>query len=720
MGKTLVLAEKPSVGRELARTLGCGRGGEGYMEGGRWIVTWALGHLVTLADPEAYDDRYKRWNMEDLPMLPDKLKTVVIKQTAKQYGIVRGLVKRADIDELVIATDSGREGELVARWIMEKAGWKGRTRRLWISSQTEKAIKAGFDSLRDAKEFDALYKSAKARAEADWLVGLNVSRALTCRFGASLSAGRVQTPTLSMIVKRENEIKGFVPKEYYNVRVAFDGFSAVWQDEKNNARITDRAKAETLAGKLESGRTRITRVKKEFKQNTPPAAYDLTELQRDANRRYAYTAKETLAIMQSLYETHKVLTYPRTDSRYITADVAATIPERLAALSGTELGPLAMQLRRGRLNTRFIVNDAKVTDHHAIIPTEQSPDFMRMTGPERNIYMLVARRFLAVLMQPREYEEVKLELECSGERLRAHGTSEISKGWREAYGEIGTEEEDESDADDRAQDLPKLEQGTLLTPRRAEIVTGRTKPPARYTDATLLTAMEHPQSAGSDKKVLEETGGLGTPATRAEIIEKLLSSFCVERHGKELIPTSKGIQLVQIVPEELTRAELTAAWETRLARIAAGTEDDRAFVAEMRKYAARLVEAVKTSDKTYRHENETRERCPECGKFLLAVTDKKGGKMLACQDRECGYRKRTSAATNARCPNCHKKMELRGEGDKRMFVCICGFREKLSDMEKRKDGAGKSDVRRYLQNQESAGGNAALAEQLKKWQESQK
>ena len=720
MGKTLVLAEKPSVGRELARVLGCARGGDGYMEGGKWIVTWALGHLVTLADPEAYDPRYKQWNMDDLPMLPDKMKTVVIKQTAKQFGVVRSLMKRSDVDGLVIATDSGREGELVARWIMEKAAWKGPTRRLWISSQTEKAIREGFADLRDAKKYDSLYLSAKARAEADWLVGLNVSRALTCRFGASLSAGRVQTPTLAMLVRREEEIRNFVPKEYFGVRASFDGFTALRCDAKNNSRISDRAAAEAIAAKLRGGKARVERVKRDFKQQPPPAAYDLTELQRDANRRYAYTAKETLAIMQSLYETHKVLTYPRTDSRYITADVAATIPERLAALAGTEAGPLAMSLRRGKLNTRFIVNDAKVTDHHAIIPTEERPDFMRMSGAEQNIYMLVVRRFLAVLMPPREYEDVRLELDCGGERLRAHGTTELARGWREAYGSMTDLDDDEEDADDRAQLLPKLTQGALLPVRSVEITTGKTKPPARYTDATLLTAMEHPGSTGADRKILEETGGLGTPATRAEIIEKLLSSFSVERNGKELIPTAKGRQLVGIVPEELTSAELTAAWETRLGRIAEGKEDPAKFISEIRKYAFELVQSVKASDKEYRHENETRERCPDCGKFLLAVTDKKGGKMLVCPDRECGYRKRTSLATNARCPNCHKKMQLRGEGDKRMFVCICGFRQKLSHMEKRRDGAGKSDVRRYLASQEQGSGSNALAEQLKKWQESNK
>jgi DNA topoisomerase-3 len=362
MPKTLVLAEKPSVGRELARVLNCKKSGEGCLEGERYIVTWALGHLVTLADPEVYDEKYKKWSMEDLPMLPDRMKLVVIKETGRQFRIVQGLMKRPDVDGLVIATDAGREGELVARWIMEKAGWRGKTQRLWISSQTDKAIKEGFASLKPALGYDNLFRSAEARSHADWLVGLNVTRALTCRYNASLSAGRVQTPTLAMLVKREEDINSFVPREYWTVSARLEGFTATWKDKKGQARIFDKAAADTVAAKI-NGSALVKNVEKTYKQAPPPAAYDLTELQRDANKKYAYTAKETLSIMQSLYEVHKVLTYPRTDSRYISDDVVPTIPERLMALRFGTYASLVNQILKSRpIQTRYIVNNAKVTD----------------------------------------------------------------------------------------------------------------------------------------------------------------------------------------------------------------------------------------------------------------------------------------------------------------------------------------------------------------------
>jgi DNA topoisomerase-3 len=722
MSKTLVLAEKPSVGRELARVLNCKKSGEGYLEGEKYIVTWALGHLVTLADPEAYDEKYKKWEMDYLPMLPDKMKLVVIGKTGKQFRVVQSLMKRSDVTELVIATDAGREGELVARWIMDKAGWRGKSLRLWISSQTDRAIKEGFSKLRPASDYDNLFKSAEARSHADWIVGLNITRALTCRYNASLSAGRVQTPTLAMLVKREEDIKNFVPKDYWTVSAKTESLTATWRDKKGQARVFDKSAAEAAAAKL-TGPAVVTRVEKTRKQTPPPPAYDLTELQRDANKKYGYTAKETLSIMQSLYEVHKVLTYPRTDSRYISDDVVPTLGERLMALRFGVYAPLAAQLlKTSPIQTRYIVNNAKVTDHHAIIPTEEPADFRRMSGPEQNIYDLVARRFLAVLLPPFEYEEMKITLDCNGESLHARGKRVINEGWRAAY-ESYNDSEDE-DEDEREQTLPDIRQGDKLKILSSRINSGKTKPPSRYTEATLLTAMEHPSSQVEDKalsKTLEETGGLGTPATRADIIEKLFSAFYAERNGKEIIPTAKGIQLIGLVPEELKSAELTAVWETRLGAIAKGQERPEKFISEMRLYAQRLVNEVKASTKSYTHENITRERCPDCGKFLIEVKNKKGGKMLICPDRECGYRKSISIATNARCPNCHKKLELRGEGEKRIFVCVCGYRERLSDFEKRRSesggGASKAEINRYLKSQKEGSGNSALAEQLKKWQE---
>ena len=723
MAKTLVLAEKPSVGRELARVLGCTRGGNGYMEGDRYIVTWALGHLVTLADPDVYEKRWEKWDMEDLPMLPQTMKLVVIPESRRQYQTVSGLIKRGDVTELIIATDAGREGELVARWIMQKAGWKGKTRRLWISSQTDKAIREGFQNLKSAAEYDSLYRSAQARSEADWLVGLNVTRALTCKWGAQLSAGRVQTPTLSLITRREEEIRRFVPKEYWGISAKLDGFTAYWRDGKGNASIFDKQKAEELTAKLKGKSAVLTRVEKTWKQTPPPAAYDLTELQRDANKKYAYSAKETLDIMQRLYEQHKLLTYPRTDSRYISDDVVSTLPERLQSCMVDVYKPLAQEICRKRpLQVKYLVNNAKVTDHHAIIPTEEQPYLYNLSGPERNIYDLVVRRFLAVLMPPFEYEEVKLTLNIGGETFTARGKHVLNQGWRAAYDRSFTMEEEAEDEEE--QRLPALRQGDKLPVSAITLRPGKTKPAARYTEATLLSAMEHPSATVSDRnlsRILEETSGLGTPATRADIIEKLFSSFYIERRGKELVPTSKGLQLVELVPEELRSAEMTARWEDKLAAIAKGNASDKQFVADMRAYATDLVKQVKASDKTFHHDNQTRSPCPECGKMLLKVKGKRG-EMLVCPDRECGYRRSITQITNARCPNCHKKMELRGEGEKQMFVCVCGYREKLADFKERRASAGanKREVQKYLVKQDQPAGSSAMADAMAKWLEANK
>ena len=719
MAKALVLAEKPSVARDIARVLGAKRSADGFIEGDKYVITWALGHLVTLADPDAYDEKYKAWRLEDLPMLPEKMKLFVIKQTSKQYRTVSKLMGRADIDRLIIATDAGREGELVARWIMMKAHFKKPAFRLWISSQTDRAIKEGFSKLRPAKEYDNLYFSAQARAEADWLVGLNVTRALTCRFNAQLSAGRVQTPTLALIVKREEEILAFKPKDYFTLQALFKGFSATFRDSKNNTRFSDRAFVEGIQKSLSGKNAVVSKLEKTAKKQAPPAAYDLTELQRDANKKFGYSAKQTLSLMQSLYERHKVLTYPRTDSRYITDDIVATIPERLRSVAQGPYQKAAMTLYRKPLSTKYIVNNAKVTDHHAIIPTEQPANFSKLTFDERNIYDLVVRRFLAVLSEPCEYDEVKVTLDISGKSFYAKGKVIKKEGWKEIYGSV-TDEEDE-DAEIKSQKLPEMKQGITLPVLNTKIITGKTRPPARYTEATLLSAMENPSKQIADKKlkaIIETTSGLGTPATRADIIEKLFDNFSIERVGKEIHPTAKGKQLIRIVPPDLKSAELTAQWEQQLQNISRGTGSMKKFIGEMRDYATKLVSMVIASNAQYTHDNATKEKCPVCGKYLLEVNGKKG-KMLVCQDRECGYRKGLTQTTNARCPECHKKLELRGEGEKRIFACVCGYREKLSDFNKRKasDGAGKYDVinNKKKQEREKEPQNNAMADLLKGW-----
>ena len=714
MPKTLVLAEKPSVAREIAKVIGCRQNADGYISGDKYIVTWALGHLVTLADPEEYDARYKKWEMVDLPILPEKMQLIVIKETSKQFRIVRQLLQRADVSDVIIATDSGREGELVARWILIKAGSRKPFKRLWISSQTTKSIQEGFANLRPGRDYDALYRSAQARAEADWIVGLNISRALTCRFNAQLSAGRVQTPTLALITRREDEIKRFVPQPYYSLRANMPGVSALMRVD-GNSRFKDRAEVEAKQKAMAGQTARLIELSKQFKQQSPPAAYDLTELQRDANRRFAYSAKETLSIAQSLYERHKLLTYPRTDSRYLSDDLISTLPERLRAVAIGPYAALAKKLQSSKLNTRYLVDNARVSDHHAIIPTEETPRLLNLSPEERNIYDLVVRRFIAVMMPSFTYEETEMIFQIGKERFYAKGKIVKDVGWKEAYGDkyVGDDNEDHDD-----QSLPALKQGDSLKVNALVLESGQTKPPARYTEATLLSAMEHPGKEVSDaslRQVLQQSGGLGTPATRADIIEKLFSSFYVERNGKEIRPTGKGIQLVSLVPNELKSAELTAKWEQQLALIGKNQVRDSEFITEMRGFATRLVNQVNVSQAKYVHENLSREKCPNCGKFLLEVRGKRGP-MLICSDRNCGYRKATEQRSQARCPNCHKQLSIRGEGESRLYACVCGYRERVSAFEQtaRAAGAGKAELQRFLKTEDQGLRNNALAEQLAK------
>ena len=711
--KALVIAEKPSVARDIARVLHCEKKLDGGMEGRDYIVTWALGHLVTLADPEAYDKKYVKWEMETLPMMPDKMKLVVIPQTGKQFRAVKALLFRKDVGSVVIATDAGREGELVARWILEITGCQKPIKRLWISSVTDKAIREGFEHLRDGREYDNLYRAAAARAEADWLVGINATRALTCKYNAQLSCGRVQTPTLAMIARREQEIKEFVPKEYFGLTLKAAGIRWSWQDKKSGSyRTFDKERAEKLKKELEGKALTVTSVEKVSKKQNAPGLYDLTELQRDASRRFGYSAKETLNIMQRLYENHKVLTYPRTDSRYIGKDVAETLKERLKACAVGPYRKLAGTLAMKPIHTNAsFVDDKKVSDHHAIIPTEQFVDLSHMTNEERKIYDLVVRRFLAVLMTPFTYDETTMKAEAGEGIFTARGKIVQSQGWKEAYEtEVFSGEDEDETAEElpKEQKLPELKKGEKLKIEKTELTAGKTKPPARFNEATLLSAMENPVKymESRDKtyiRTLGETGGLGTVATRADIIDKLFKSFLMEKKGKDIYITSKARQLLGLVPEDLKKPELTASWELKLGKIARGELKQEAFLSSIRGYTEELISEIKTADGTFRHENITGKKCPRCGKFLLAVNGK-NSKLLVCQDRECGYRETLSRTTNARCPNCHKKMEMIVKGEEETFVCsTCGYKEKLSAFKKRreKEGAGvnKRDVARYLNQQ---------------------
>ena len=725
MSKTLVLAEKPSVGRDIAKVLNCTKSRNGYIEGEKYIVTWALGHLVTLADPEVYDSKYTSWRMEDLPMLPKNLKLVVIKKTGKQFNTVKDQMKRNDVKDIVIATDAGREGELVARWIIEKANIKKSIKRLWISSVTDKAIKEGFNKLRNGKEYENLYASAVARAEADWVVGINATRALTCKYNAQLSCGRVQTPTVAIIARREEEIQNFKPKTYYGITATSGKVKFTWQDSQTkNTRNFNKEKIDDIINSIKNKSGKVIDIEKSFKKSFSPGLYDLTELQRDANKIFGYSAKETLSIMQRLYESHKILTYPRTDSRYISTDIVDTLKDRVKACSVGHYSKLVSKVLRGTIKTsKSFVDNSKVSDHHAIIPTEQTVFLDSLNDKERKIYDLVVKRFLAVLYPPFEYEQTTIKVKIDNEIFIAKGKVVISQGWKEIY--QNNFDEDDINDEIKEQILPNISKGDTLAIDNISRVSGETKPPSRFNEGTLLSAMENPAKYMSNEskdliKTIGETGGIGTVATRADIIEKLFNSFLIEKRGKEIIITSKGKQLLELVPEELKSPALTAEWEQKLSSIAKGNLNKDIFIGEMKNYAKEIVSEIKNSNETYRHDNLTRNKCPECGKYMLEVNGKRG-KMLICQDKECGHRKGVSKTTNARCPNCHKKLELRGEGEGQIFVCKCGHREKLSTFNERKkksnNKVSKKEVSKYLRDQKKEQNepiNSALADALAK------
>lgn len=701
--KTLVLAEKPSVARDIARVLHCSKKLNGALEGNQYIVTWALGHLVTLADPEVYDKKYKVWDMQDLPMLPQHMKLVVIPQTSKQFNAVKAQMTRSDVKDIVIATDAGREGELVARWIILKSGIKKPLKRLWISSVTDKAIKNGFAHLKDAKAYEPLFHSAVARSEADWLVGINATRALTCKHNAQLSCGRVQTPTLAMIAFREEQIKQFKPQSFYGLQAVTNHIKWTWRNAKNETSSFNQEKLQSLKQNLENQLLKVKEVQRKIKKSYAPLLYDLTELQRDANRLYGYSAKETLNIMQSLYETHKVLTYPRTDSRYLTDDIVPTLKERLqASLIGDYDDIITSLLKTPLKKQAHFVNNAKVSDHHAIIPTEQPAYPETFSEREKKIYHLVLKRFLAVLLPAYQYEDMTLYATIQNESFIAKGRVQLDLGWKKVY------QNDVLDEDEEIQSLPDISTQQSLSVDRLVLTEGKTKAPAYFTEATLLSAMENPvafmQSHNQKlNQTLKETGGLGTVATRADIIEKLFNTFLIEKYQQEIHVSAKGKQLLNLAPKDLCSPELTARWELELSKIAKGQLHSQKFLKEIKSYTQKIITEINSSETKFKHDNLTRKKCPKCDAFLLEVNGKKG-KMLVCSNRECHYKEKISLITNARCPNCHQKLELVGKDDKQMFICKkCGYRQGMTafkkEREERKNTAGKNDVRKYMQKQ---------------------
>lgn len=672
--KSLVLAEKPSVGREIARVLGCKETHKNYIEGSKYIVTWALGHLVELKMPENYDTRYKQWNLEDLPIIPEKMGLKVMKQTTHQFKTIESLAKRKDIGELIIATDAGREGELVARWIMEKIRWNKPVKRLWISSHTDRSIKDGFSRLRPGKEYENLYASAVCRAEADWLIGLNVTRALTTKYNDPLSAGRVQTPTLALVMEREKQIQTFKPQEYWTIAADVGGMKADWESN-GEKRIFSKEKMEHVLARTKDVKAVVVSVSKTEKSEAQPLPYDLTELQRDANKRYGFSAKKTLNVLQKLYEQHKLVTYPRTDSRYLTTDMEATMLDRLEAISaGYKEEARPALANRGKVMARKVFNNQKVTDHHAIIPTEERLFLRDLEADERKLYDLIVRRFLALFYPSYQYESVRAEFEVNGETFSARDTVVIDAGFKVLSGKDDT-------ASGTHAHLAKLAKGQGISVKSVQADRKLTEPPARFSESDILGQMEK--------------YGLGTPATRAEIIERIIETEVVERQNGRLYPTPKGKQLMELVNDELKSPELTAEWEKELEAISRGQADPKQFLKKIRRMTEQLITEIKTSDKSYRAHNLTGSKCPECGS-LMKERNTKDGKILVCSSNDCNYRKRKDPKlSNRRCPQCKKKMEMHDGKAGLYFQCRrCNVVEKA---EERKKAVTKREERKLVQ-----------------------
>ncbi len=632
---TLVLAEKPSVARDIARVLGARDKGENCLIGKDYVVTWALGHLVTLKEPQELDERYTRWKKEDLPILPARMETKVIKKTRSQFLAVKKLMNDKETGDIICATDSGREGELIFRYIYEQAGCRKPVRRLWISSMTDEAIRAGFDSLRPSADYDALYASARCRADADWLIGMNATRAYTIRYGVLLSIGRVQTPTLSMLVRRRREIDAFVPQVYYLVNADFGDYKGVYIDAKGEKKIATEEAAQAIAARVRGQQASVLQATREHKSVPPPLLYDLTTLQREANAQFGFTAKKTLETAQKLYEQHKLLTYPRTDSRYLSHDMLGKVQSTLAAYDGA-LQPLGEKaLEYGVRMSKRIFDDAKLTDHHAIIPTGKKAANLSLTADERRLYELVAKRLAAVFYPNYEYDALRVVTACGQDRFLSTGQTVTQEGWKAVYaGEQASGSRRGGKKKEDEQPLPDLHPGDERVCRDAKVAQDQTKPPKEYNDASILLDMEHAGRQIEDEELREQMKdcALGTPATRAAIIERLISVGYVSRRGKNLTATEKGVHLIEAVPQEIASPETTGRWERALAEIARGSDGERRFREGIARLTAFLVQNASGAPDVAFAPEERRGRtkrvptlgvaCPLCGKGKVAENSK--------------------------------------------------------------------------------------------------
>ncbi|PTI45236.1 DNA topoisomerase III [Staphylococcus succinus] len=700
--KSLIIAEKPSVGRDIANTLNINEKRNGYFENNKYIVTWALGHLVTNATPEQYDNNYKEWKLNDLPIIPNKMKTVVISKTKKQFSTVQALINNNKVKDIIIATDAGREGELVARLILDKAHNKKPIQRLWISSVTNKAIKDGFNKLKDGKQFNNLYYAALARSEADWIVGINATRALTTKYDAQLSLGRVQTPTIQLVQLRQNEINQFQPQTYYTMNLTAGGltFQSIKPQSTHEKKVF-----EDIKKAIEGQEGVIQSITKSHKKSYPQQLFSLTDLQQEAYKRYHLGPKETLNTLQALYERHKIVTYPRTDSNYLTDDMVDTLKDRLRAIMATSLKDIAKtQMNQSFSVKQRFINNGKVSDHHAIIPTEVRPDMSQLSQRETKVYMMIAQRYLENLMPPHEYEAISIDLKV-GDNIFAFKDKVTTKlGYKAIF-----------DHQDKVNEhIAHLEKDAKLKVSRVNIEQHETTPPAYFNEGTLLKAMESPQKFFEldDKKhneTLKETGGIGTVATRADIIEKLFNMNAIESRDGKIKVTSKGKQILELAPQKLTSPLLTAEWEEKLSLIEKGQYNPKQFIAEMKQFTNNVVNEIKESEQNYKHDNLTTTECPTCGKFMIKVKTK-NGQMLVCQDPTCKTKKNVQRKTNARCPNCHKKMTLFGRGKDAVYRCVCGHTETQAQMDKRhqskKTGkVNKKDMKKYMNNDEGLENN---------------
>lgn len=683
--KKLILAEKPSVARDIGRILNANEKKKNYLEGKNYVITWALGHLLGLKMPEDLNKKWEKWQLETLPMLPKFIGTKPLPKTRSQLKTIESLVKRKDINEIVIATDAGREGELVARWILQYVHANKKVTRLWISSQTDKAVKQGFKELKPSEKYDNLYESALARATADWLVGLNVTRALTVKYQDNLSAGRVQTPTLALVRRQEEKIEKFMPQKYYRIALRL-GNQTAYMKQKNIYAIKERDEAEKKKRYLDNFKGQIRNINSKVKREAAPLLYDLTELQREANKRYGYSAKKTLSLVQSLYEIHKVVSYPRTDSRYLSNDIKSTLMERLQAIRKYDSRAEESIKNKAKVILKKVFNDSKVTDHHALIPTEQVPNYSKFSADEQKIYNLIVSRFLGIFAQPYTVEELRVVVTFDKDEFIFVGKKVLDYGWKN------------KDASEEV--ALNLKKDTIVS-LNFTVEEKLTTPPSPLTEAGLLAQMEK--------------FGLGTPATRAEIIEKLVKSELMERTGHALRVTPKGKQLLNLVNKELVSPKLTAKWEKQLEDIAHGKMKSQKFIGDIKNDTKRLVSEVKNSKEDYKDFSLTKKRCPECNSFLK-VRKTRDGEIYVCSNPECNYRRRKDAkVSNHRCPQCHRKMLIVEGKNGKYFRCkYDGTTEKMTVGKKNKKMT-KHEERRLLKkiNQDNEPQESSLALALK-------